>query len=253
MDRKIERDDFIQTALNAAQIATLDELKIIGNTPSTMSIHRALSRLGYLTSYSHRGKYYTLCSIPEFDSKGLWSCRNVYFSRFGNLLKTCEAFVDHSENGYTASELEFLLQVEVNHPLLHLVNQKRIVRAKMQNEFVYMSQDKGKHRQQELMRSEAIMYRSVGAGYKIDALPDEMKAAVILFFSLLDEKQRRLYAGLESSKLGHGGDRIIAEVLNLDPHTVAKGRREIFSDGVNRERIRESGGGRKRLEKKRLK
>ncbi|MDT5026431.1 MAG: hypothetical protein QOE61_2857, partial [Micromonosporaceae bacterium] len=28
-------------------------------------------------------------------------------------------------------------------------------------------------------------------------LPDELKAAIILFYSLLDERQRRLYAGLE--------------------------------------------------------
>jgi len=36
---------------------------------------------------------------------------------------------------------------------------------------------------------------------------DELKAAVFLFYSLLDEQQRRLFAGLQSTKLGHGGDR----------------------------------------------
>ena len=36
----------------------------------------------------------------------------------------------------------------------------------------------------------------------------ELQAAIILFFSVLDEKQRRLYAGLESQKFGHGGDRL---------------------------------------------
>jgi len=49
-----------------------------------------------------------------------------------------------------------------------------------------------------------------------------MKAAIILFYSLLDEQQRRLYAGLESMKLGHGGDSVLAEVLGLDPHTLAR-------------------------------
>ncbi|KKK90422.1 hypothetical protein LCGC14_2723150, partial [marine sediment metagenome] len=69
-------------------------------------------------------------------------------------------------------------------------------------------------------------------------------------FSLLDERQRRLYAGLESEKLGHGGDRKIAELLGMDPHTVARGRREVFSGEVDRERTRRSGGGRKPVEKK---
>ena len=54
--------------------------------------------------------------------------------------------------------------------------------------------------------------------------PEELKAAILLFYSLLDEQQRRLFAGLESIKLGHGGDSVLAEFLGLDPHTVARGR-----------------------------
>ena len=70
-------------------------------------------------------------------------------------------------------------------------------------------------------------------------------------FSLLDERQRRLYAGLESQKFGHGGDRKIADLLGLDVHTVARGRRELFSGDVDPERVRRQGGGRKAVEKKR--
>ena len=54
-------------------------------------------------------------------------------------------------------------------------------------------------------------------------MPDELRAAIILFYSLLDERQRRLYAALESLKIGHGGDRRIAELLGLDAGTVARG------------------------------
>src|SRR5207249_9259892 len=61
-----------------------------------------------------------------------------------------------------------------------------------------------------------------------DVVPDELKAAIVLFSSMLDEKQRRLYAGLESLKLGYGGDQRIAEFIGMDPHTVAKGRRELL-------------------------
>jgi hypothetical protein len=79
----------------------------------------------------------------------------------------------------------------------------------------------------------------------------ELKAAIILFYSLLDEQQRRLYAGLEAHKLGHGGDRKIAEFLGLDPHTVARGRQELFSQQVQRQRVRKTGAGRRSTEKKR--
>jgi hypothetical protein len=84
-------------------------------------------------------------------------------------------------------------------------------------------------------------------------LAPELKAAVILFFSLLDEQQRRLYAGLEAQKLGYGGDRKMAEFLGVDVHTVARGRRELFGEQVHRERVRKEGGGRKAAEKKRRK
>jgi hypothetical protein len=84
-------------------------------------------------------------------------------------------------------------------------------------------------------------------------LAPELKAAMILFFSLLDEQQRRLYAGLEAHKLGYGGDRKVARFLDLDEHTVARGRQELFSQQVQRERIRNEGGGRKAVEKKRPK
>jgi hypothetical protein len=42
-------------------------------------------------------------------------------------------------------------------------------------------------------------------------LMNELKAALIIFLSTLNEKQRRLYAGFESLKVGHGGDKQIAE------------------------------------------
>ena len=80
--------------------------------------------------------------------------------------------------------------------------------------------------------------------------PDETKAAIILFFSTLDEQQRRLYAGIESMRLGHGGDRRIAELTGLDVHTIAKGRSELLERDVHVERIRRPGAGRPALEKK---
>ena len=79
---------------------------------------------------------------------------------------------------------------------------------------------------------------------------DETKAAIILFFSTLDERQRRLYAGLESLRLGHGGDSRIAGLTGLDVHTIAKGRSELLERDVQLERIRRPGAGRPSLEKK---
>jgi hypothetical protein len=70
-------------------------------------------------------------------------------------------------------------------------------------------------------------------------------------FSLLDEQQRRLFAGLESFRHGHGGDRELAQALGLDDETVARGRRELLAGEVDPKRVRRPGGGRPRAEKKR--
>ena len=186
------------------------------------------------------------------ESHGLWSCRSIRFSQFGNLLDTAVNLVQRSDDGFTASELELLLQVETQPALLKLLRRKRISRSKLGGHFVYMSAESGERRRQELMRSERVAHRNLAVTLDAELLPDELRAGIILFFSLLDEKQRRLYAGLEAAKLGHGGDRKIAELLGLDPHTVSKGRQELFSCSVDRSGVRIPGGGRKRVEKKRL-
>ena len=88
---------------------------------------------------------------------------------------------------------------------------------------------------------------------EINSLTHELKAAIFLFYSLLDEKQRRLYAGLEALKIGHGGDRKIADLFEIDIHTVPKGRKELFESNVEIHTVRKKSGGRKTIKKKFLK
>ncbi len=87
-------------------------------------------------------------------------------------------------------------------------------------------------------------------GLQSDLLAHELKAAILLFFTMLDEKQRRIYTGLESLKIGYGGDKQIANLFGIDPHTVAKGRSELLSQDFIQDRIRKKGGGRISTEKK---
>jgi hypothetical protein len=236
------------------KIATMPELKAALGTDVDMTVFRKLRELVYHSSYSHRGRYYTLDQIARFDELGLWSFRSVWFSKHGTLLRTCEALVNESDAGYATDELENVLNVGVKDPLRKLALECRIHRQEIAGRFVHFAVDAS-------ARGEQLRARQVwdarpsdlpfGAGARV--VPDELKAAIVLFFSILDEGQRRLYAGLESMKLGHGGDRRIADLLHLDPNTVAKGRRGLLTQDVERERVRRKGGGRKPLEKKRPK
>jgi hypothetical protein len=134
------------------------------------------------------------------------------------------------------------------------VQQERLAREPVGGLYLYCSADPVLRERQLLTRRvlEAEPHLASSLVSR-EGVPDELKAAIVLFFSLLDEKQRRLYAGLESLKLGYGGDQRIADFIGLDPHTVAKGRRELLEQDLEVDRIRKAGGGRKRAEKKRPK
>jgi hypothetical protein len=253
MARPLLPESSVQSLLQKHQIATLDELKTAVGTSATMTVFRKLKALGYRTSYSHRGKYYTLASRPDFDEEGLWSCRSVWFSRYGNLLDTTKHWIDQAQAGFTAGELQNRLHVEVKEPLLELYRRKEIQREQIEGVYVYLTRDSGQRRSQRLHRQECPLATDIGAAGLSLAASQELKAAIILFFSLLDERQRRLYAGLESFKLGHGGDRQMSDFLELDVHTVSRGRQELFGGQVQPQRVRKQGGGRHRVEKKRRK
>jgi len=75
------------------KIATLPELKGALGTDVGLTVFRKLKSLAYLSSYSHRGSYYTLAEIARFDDKGLWSHKTIWFSRYGTLLATVESFL----------------------------------------------------------------------------------------------------------------------------------------------------------------
>ena len=237
--------------LNDHKIATLNQLKQILKTRSTMTVFRKLKALEYLSSYSHRGKYYTLNEIADFDASGLWSYQAVWFSKYGNLIETAKEFIDKSTAGFTANELESVLHVQVKHPLLKLFQNRRVHRKKISGQYVYFNAEPKKQKSQTTVRQQSTLELDLDLSYDIQSLADELKAAIVLFFSLLDEKQRRLYAGLESFKLGHGGDQKIASLFGMNAHTVAKGRQQLFSGDVQMHRVRKKGAGRKPVEKKR--
>lgn len=256
MKNKQYSADRLAKLFRTKKIATMKELKEALGTSVDMTVFRKLQELDYQTSYSHRGSYYTLEEIAEFDELGLWSFRSVWFSKYGTLLSTAEACVNSSEAGYFTGELESLLHVSVKDALRKLVSEDRISRESIGGRYLYCALEPELRREQVRARhvyeSEAIVAPlPIGPGVRL--VPDELKAAIILFFSLLDEQQKRLYAGLEALKLGHGGDRKMAELLGLDVGTIARGRQQLLGQDVEIERVRKAGGGRASVEKKRQK
>jgi len=254
MKKKKYHTEELKKLLVKNQISTMAEMKEAMGTTVDATIFRKLRELFYLRSYSHRGKYYTLPEVVRFNEQGLWSCRGVHFSKQGSLLNTIEHHVGYSEVGYFEFELESLLHVGIRVAVLKLLRDHRIYRQKVSGRYLYCSSRMKKRKGQcsERKMQQAIADSALEP-MGSEVLFQEGKTLVELFVSLLDEKQQRLYAGLESIKLGHGGDKKIARLFGLDMHTVAKGRKELWSGKIETDRVRRVGGGRKMLEKKRRK
>jgi len=233
-------------------MATLNELRTILGHASERTVFRKLSELESINSYSHRGQYYTLKSLTSFDENGLWTCRGVWFSRFGNLLNTVQALVEYSPEGFSARELSDVLHVECKHALVESVRRKQLKREKLHGSYIYFALQTAVHTRQQHRRKSLRNLPPLLVSNPELAV-EEAKAAILLFMSSLTEQQRRLYAGLESLKLGHGGDEHIATLFGIDRHTVARGREELLQETAPIKGVRRSGGGRPCVEKKRPK
>jgi len=244
------RSDQLLKFLLRKKIATLDELKTALGTGSTMTVFRKLKQLEYLSSCSHSGKYYTLKRLAIFNPEGLWFCKRVLFSSHVTLNETINALIHESKKGYTAVEIEQVLGIKPNKSLVELAQQERVYRNKISGRYVYFSSNASQRKSQELFRRDTIE-SELPQRIKHDVLLNELKAAIVLFYTSLNEKERRLYAGLESIKIGRGGDQAIAELFGMDRKTVARGRSELLGDTLHVETIRQKGAGRKGIKKNR--
>jgi hypothetical protein len=138
-------------------VADLKELFDALDTRSRMSVFRRLREVGYLTSYTHTGRYYTLADIPVFDAYGLWRYESIGFSRFGTLKATLVHRVEHAEAGCTHGELEALLGLRVYNTLLLLVRSGNVRRQVVGRTYVYVSidEERGSRQFDARLRQEA--------------------------------------------------------------------------------------------------
>jgi len=108
---------------------------------SRRSLFRDLAIIGYRTSYTHGGRYYTLSELPEFDEWGLWFFGDIGFCETGTLKDSVAVQVRRAPDGRTHAELRHLLRVRVHNTLLELVRAGRVRRERYQDAYLYVSGD----------------------------------------------------------------------------------------------------------------
>ena len=81
----------------------------------------------------------------------------------------------------------------------------------------------------------------------ITKYPALEEQAMCFTFSILNERQRRLFAAIEALKLGHGSVAYVAELFGCHRRTVERGLRELRlaapSSVPAQQRARKKGGG----------
>lgn len=122
-------------------ISDLPALKRALGVSSRTTVFHALSAVGYRSSYSHAGRYYTLANIPRFDDDGLWAHGAALFSRDKTLRATLLRLIVQAPAGKTHAELQGQLRLKVHNTLLDLVTDKQIGRAELEGLYLYVSAD----------------------------------------------------------------------------------------------------------------
>ena len=177
--------DTLITLLRKQTIASLPEvIAALGARASRRTAFRKLKDLAARTSYSHRGGYYTLDELVDFDERGLWSFAGVRFSRIGTLIATAESFVSHAEAGHFGEELDNLLHVGTQDALRKLVRDGRLTRHQLTGQFLYCAVDRPQQAQQPRARS--LLLATPGLVRPLpdaDLMPEERRAAVVLYSS----------------------------------------------------------------------
>ncbi len=142
MTYKSERKKNIKKLFNKGKVVTIDDLKNILDTDSSMTVFRYLKEIGYLSSYNKAGRFYTMPHIPRFDEYALWYYEAASFSKFGTLKSTICSMIDASQKGFSHRELKQLLRCRVQNTLNDLIKNNIISRGTVNGPFIYVSANK---------------------------------------------------------------------------------------------------------------
>jgi hypothetical protein len=164
------------------RVVDLEALCEVLRTRSRMTVFRRLRKVGYLSSFSHGGRFYTLADVPAFDELGLWFHEGVGFSRLGTLKETVARQVEDAPDGRTHAELQHVLRVRVHNTLHGLLGENRIGRERWRDVSLYVSREQGRaatqverRREVEQVLEEAL--RVLTTEETVEVLVEALRAA----------------------------------------------------------------------------
>jgi hypothetical protein len=189
--------DALREWFRAHPVAQLDDLCRALHA-SGRTVFRVLKRVGYRSSFSHAGRYFTLVDVPRFDQRGLWFHEDVGFSREGTLRSTLVRLVVQAPAGATHEELQATVRLRVHDTLRSLAQAGLVVRELVDALFVYLNANPRAARAQRAERRRLFAARSAAPLPPLDpARVIEVLLAVI--------RQPRATASQVAASLGTRG------------------------------------------------
>jgi hypothetical protein len=141
---------------------------------SVPSTRRFLVDMGYYSSFTHNGKWYTLRTTPHFDRNGIWFFDIIGFSRAGSLTKTLIKLINRSQAGMTAEQLGEKLRCRCHSVLVQLYRQSKIQRRKQGRSYIYLATDPS---------AQAIQLQArEGKSVSVPTLPAEIAVLILVEF-----------------------------------------------------------------------
>jgi hypothetical protein len=113
-----------------------------------ISVRRLLKQIGYVRSYTHNGKWYTLRDWPEFNRDGIWHHKDIGFSKHGSLIATIVHLVARSPAGLSARDLGEKLQHPCHAVLTNLHKNQLLDRVQVSGQFRYLAVEQEINRRQ---------------------------------------------------------------------------------------------------------
>ena len=169
----------VENLFGKLRVVTMNDLCEAIGTSSRMTVFRRLREMEYVTSYTHAGRYYTLCDIARFDLDGIWFYKDIGFSQNGSLKSTVTYLVYKSDAGKFHFDLEARLRVRVHNVLLDLVKSKQIKRIKFEGQYLYLSSDKAQSTKQIEQREQLSMQARRIPAFISESMVIEILAEVI--------------------------------------------------------------------------
>ncbi len=128
----------LKKMFNKLKVLTLNQVSKTHGC-SIRTAQRQFAELAVLRSYNKNSRYYTLPEIPKFNVHGIWSYRNIFFSKYGDLRQTVKHMILASEDGLSGNEIGDIVNLLPRSFMHHFRDVEGVFREKHGGLYIYFS------------------------------------------------------------------------------------------------------------------